>query len=101
MAPSSWTTSTGIATAVTAEPNELIAAAVQYRTNEERGAEARASPIDPLSHAISRRERSPPEGREVLEPNHPVLFVKKWDESVLISIRAEQSRACAQEWHDQ
>jgi hypothetical protein len=29
VAPSNWTTSTGIATAATAEPNELIAAAVQ------------------------------------------------------------------------
>lgn len=50
LAPSNWTTKTGIATAEIADPMELSAAATQKRTKAERVPSPALSPTTPLSH---------------------------------------------------
>src|SRR5688572_5611386 len=57
VALSSCTTSTGMATAVTAVPNELIDAAAQYRPNEPRGGGASAGCALTTVVSESRRPR--------------------------------------------
>jgi hypothetical protein len=58
----------GIATAVTAVPKELIAAAAQKRRNDERGTGVGTSPIGSLPHT-SVIDRSPP----IVGRSHPLV----------------------------